>query len=42
MKFCATFLSLCDDDEKEEDEEREEEEEEGGRATHGGNMKVNE
>lgn len=24
MKFCATFLSLCDDDEKEEDEEREE------------------
>lgn len=33
MKFCATFLSLCDD---EEEKEMEEEEEEGGRATHGG------
>lgn len=39
MKFCATFLSLCDD---EEEKEMEEEEEEGGRATHGGNMEVNE
>lgn len=40
MKFCATFLSLCDDEEEKEMEE--EEEEEGGRATHGGNMEVNE
>lgn len=32
MKFCATFLSLCDDEEEKEMEE----EEEGGRATHGG------
>lgn len=31
MKFCATFLSLCDDEEEKEMEE--EEEEEGGRAT---------
>lgn len=38
MKFCATFLSLCDDEEEKEMEE----EEEGGRATHGGNMEVNE